>query len=79
MLDFDGVVGSCKPVVDALVYAGVLKDDSWNVVGAWKVDQVSGPRRPDRSSRSSSSSAWYKLILFTGIVNPDCRGESMAR
>lgn len=39
MLDFDGLVGSLKPVVDALVSAGVLSDDSWGVVGRWNVDQ----------------------------------------
>jgi hypothetical protein len=39
MLDFDGLVGSMKPVVDALVTAGVLADDSWNVTGPWLVDQ----------------------------------------
>lgn len=39
-MDFDGLVGSLKPVVDALVSAGVLKDDSWKVLHAWEVDQV---------------------------------------
>jgi hypothetical protein len=39
MLDYDGLVGSMKPVVDALVASGVLEDDSWNVLGAWSVDQ----------------------------------------
>ena len=38
-LDYDGLVGSMKPVVDAFVSAGVLKDDSWNVLGIWNVDQ----------------------------------------
>ncbi len=38
-LDYDGLVGSMKPVVDALVSAGVLSDDSWNVLGKWDVDQ----------------------------------------
>jgi hypothetical protein len=38
-LDFDGLVGSMKPVVDGLVRCGVLKDDSWKVLGAWHVDQ----------------------------------------
>lgn len=38
-LDYDGLVGSCKPVVDALVTAGVIKDDSWGVLGRWLVDQ----------------------------------------
>ena len=38
-LDYDGLVGSMKPIVDALVSAGVLADDSWNVLGAWEVDQ----------------------------------------
>lgn len=39
-LDYDGLVGSMKPVVDALVSAKVLKDDSWAVLGRWHVDQV---------------------------------------
>lgn len=38
-LDYDGLVGSMKPIVDALVSAGVLKDDSWNVLGQWDVSQ----------------------------------------
>ena len=38
-LDYDGLVGSMKPVVDALVTCGVLSDDSWNVLGKWNVDQ----------------------------------------
>lgn len=38
-LDFDGLVGSMKPVVDALVYNNVISDDSWNVLGAWEVHQ----------------------------------------
>lgn len=39
-MDFDGFVGSLKPVVDALVTAGVIEDDSWKVLHAWDVDQV---------------------------------------
>lgn len=38
-LDYDGLVGSLKPVVDAIVDAGVLVDDSWGVLGAWEVRQ----------------------------------------
>lgn len=44
-LDYDGLVGSLKPVVDALVTAGVIADDSWNVLGAWEVDQVFRPKK----------------------------------
>lgn len=44
MLDFDGLVGSVKPVIDALVSAGVLMDDAWNVTGPWIVDQVFRPK-----------------------------------
>lgn len=44
MLDFDGVVGSLKPVMDALVAAGVVKDDAWGIVGAWSVDQKFRPK-----------------------------------
>lgn len=40
MLDYDGLVGSLKPVIDGLVSSGILIDDSWNVTGAWQVDQV---------------------------------------
>jgi hypothetical protein len=45
MLDFDGLVGSLKPVVDALVTAGILEDDSWKHLGAWHVDQKFRPER----------------------------------
>lgn len=38
-LDYDGLVGSMKPVVDALVSAGVLSDDSYQVTGPWVVTQ----------------------------------------
>lgn len=44
MLDYDGLVGSLKPVVDAFVSCGVLKDDSWNVLGPWNVSQVFRPK-----------------------------------
>lgn len=38
-LDYDGLVGSMKPVVDALVEAGVLVDDNYGVTGPWIVTQ----------------------------------------
>ena len=38
-LDYDGLVGSLKPVVDALVTAGLLIDDNWKVLGVWDCDQ----------------------------------------
>lgn len=44
-LDFDGLVGSLKPVCDALVTSGVLIDDSWKVLHAWEVDQVFRPKK----------------------------------
>ena len=44
-MDFDGFVGSMKPVVDALVSAGILEDDSWKVLQAWEVDQVFRPKK----------------------------------
>lgn len=40
MLDYDGLVGSLKPVVDGLIEAKVIKDDSWGVLGQWEVNQV---------------------------------------
>ncbi len=45
MLDFDGLVGSLKPIPDALVFAGVLKDDSWAVLGKWDPDQRFRPKK----------------------------------
>lgn len=45
MLDFDGLVGSMKPVVDSLVSCGVLKDDSWNVTGPWFIQQIFRPKK----------------------------------
>jgi hypothetical protein len=45
MLDFDGLVGALKPVIDAFVSCGVLSDDSWNVLGAWDVHQVFRPKK----------------------------------
>lgn len=44
-LDYDGCIGSLKPVIDALVTAGVLIDDSWPVVGAWDVSQAFRPKK----------------------------------
>jgi hypothetical protein len=44
-LDFDGLVGSLKPVVDSLVTAGVLIDDSWKTLQTWDVDQVFRPKK----------------------------------
>lgn len=45
MLDYDGLVGSLKPVVDAFVSVGVLQDDAWNVLGRWNVDQKFRPKK----------------------------------
>lgn len=44
MLDYDGLVGSMKPVVDAFVTAGILSDDSWKVLGRWNIDQRFRPK-----------------------------------
>lgn len=44
-LDFDGLVGSMKPVVDALVSAGVLANDDWKTLGAWDIDQQFRPKK----------------------------------
>lgn len=38
-LDFDGAVGSLKPLADALVMAGILIDDNYKVTGPWFVTQ----------------------------------------
>lgn len=39
-LDFDGLVGSCKSIVDGLIRARIIRDDNWDCVGPWCVDQV---------------------------------------
>lgn len=38
-LDYDGLVGSLKPVVDALVKNGIIIDDSYKITGQWNVSQ----------------------------------------
>ena len=38
-LDFDGSVGSLKPLIDGLERAGVIKDDSYKRTGPWLVTQ----------------------------------------
>lgn len=43
-LDFDGLVGSMKPVVDALVRLKFIADDSFKVTGQWDVRQEFRPR-----------------------------------
>jgi hypothetical protein len=45
LLDYDGLVGSLKPVIDAIVKAGILIDDSWGVTGRWFVDQKFRPKK----------------------------------
>lgn len=44
-LDFDGLVGAMKPVVDALVRCKIIHDDNWTTIGAWDVDQVFRPKK----------------------------------
>jgi len=44
-LDFDGLVGSMKSVVDGLVTCGILEDDSWKVTGPWMVTQEFRPKK----------------------------------
>lgn len=39
-LDFDGVVGSLKPICDGLIHAGIIRSDDWSTLGPWCVDQV---------------------------------------
>lgn len=43
-LDFDGLAGSLKPVVDALKISNIIIDDSWKVTGPWVLDQKFKPR-----------------------------------
>jgi hypothetical protein len=44
-MDNDNLTASLKPVVDGLVRAGVIKDDTWRVTGQWKIDQIFLPKR----------------------------------
>lgn len=39
MRDFDGFVGSLKPLIDGLAHAGVIKHDGYSVTGDWIVTQ----------------------------------------
>lgn len=42
--DYDGLVGSLKPVVDGLIKVGHIKDDSYEVTGPWEVRQFHDPK-----------------------------------
>lgn len=37
--DYDGAVGSLKPIIDGLVHAGVLHNDTYKITGPWFVTQ----------------------------------------
>ncbi|MAD98799.1 MAG: hypothetical protein CMB99_15855 [Flavobacteriaceae bacterium] len=41
--DYDGLVGSAKPLADGLTRAGIIKDDNYVVTGQWDVQQFSEP------------------------------------
>lgn len=43
--DFDGLVGSFKPYIDSLQQNGVILNDSWAVLGSWKVNQIFRAKR----------------------------------
>lgn len=44
--DYDGLVGSFKPVIDGLVRVGILSDDTMEVIGVpeYKVEKI-GPKK----------------------------------
>lgn len=43
-LDYDGCVGSMKPVIDGLKFSGIIKDDSYEITGPWHVTQIFRPK-----------------------------------
>ena len=45
MLDFDGLVGSMKPLVDGLRHSRIIRDDSWPMTGPWDVSQEFRPEK----------------------------------
>lgn len=47
-LDYDGLVTSFKPIVDGLVEARILHNDTWNITGAWDVTQEYTPKAQAR-------------------------------
>lgn len=47
--DYDGLVGSFKPVVDGLIKTGLIIDDSYKVTGPWEVLQFHDPK--DKTGR----------------------------
>lgn len=72
MLDYDGLCGSLKPLADGLVNARILADDSWNVLGPWRVNQTYRPKKDGQRI----------VIELTEIRNPQeqdtvsCRKKS---
>lgn len=59
-MDYDGVVGSMKGVVDALVLCGIMHDDSYNVTGPWVVTQEKG--RPGLFIEVTEIDALFKIF-----------------
>jgi len=55
-LDFDGLVGSFKPIVDSLIHAGIIIDDNWKCLGSWDVDQK-------YCSKKEQSSGFFELTV----------------
>lgn len=45
LLDYDNCVSSFKGIVDSLVDAGVMIDDSYKVTGPWLVEQRYRPKK----------------------------------
>jgi len=44
-MDYDGIVGSFKPVVDGLIHAGIIINDTIKVTGQWDCDWKYAPIR----------------------------------
>lgn len=44
-LDWDNMVASYKPVIDGLVHANILMDDTYDITGPWTVTQELRPKK----------------------------------
>lgn len=44
-LDADNFVASFKPIIDGIVHAGILEDDSWKITGPISHNQIHRPKK----------------------------------
>jgi len=48
-LDFDNFVASAKPILDSLVMAGIIHNDTWDLINHLSVDQIKVKKNQEKT------------------------------